>query len=132
MALTAEQIRTLKSQLDKRFFALCEEISGELRESDHTPYIELAGRVHDMGEASVADLLKDVQLASIDRHINEIRAIDAALIHIAKGTYGTCIDCEESIAPERLEVQPTALRCEACQEKWEKKPTAEFRRPPSL
>jgi DnaK suppressor protein len=71
--LIKNQIHDLKKTLDDRFFELREEIRRELLESDNQHYIDIAGRVHDLGEASVADLLVDLQLASIDRHIQEIR-----------------------------------------------------------
>ncbi len=117
--LTKNQIRDFKTLLDKRFLELREEIRDELLESDDQTYIELAGLVHDIGEASVADLLVDIQLADIDRHINEIRDIDAALLRIAAGDYGACTDCGDSIAIDRLQAWPTARRCHRCQVKQE-------------
>ncbi len=117
--LTKIQMRDFKELLDKRFLDLREEIRDELLESDDQTYIELAGLVHDIGEASVADLLVDLQLADIDRHVLEIRDIDAALMRIAAGDYGTCTDCGDSIAIERLQSYPTAKRCHRCQVKQE-------------
>ena len=38
---------------------------------------------------------------------------------IAKGVYGTCEDCGQKIAPERLEALPEATRCVGCQATWE-------------
>lgn len=113
--LTANQIRDFKKVLDERFFEVREEIRHELLESDDQTYIKLAGRVHDIGEASVADLLVDLQLADIDRHIMEVRDIDAALMRIAAGKYGVCSHCDTSIAVERLNAYPTAKRCHRCQ-----------------
>jgi len=130
--ITDKQRRTLKNQLEQRFYELREQLRKELLASDEQRYIDLAGRVHDTGEASVADLLEDVELAIEDRHIDEIRDIDAALLRIAHGTYGTCSDCEGSIESRRLEAQPTALRCHACQTKLEDKPGSETGRGPSL
>ena len=60
------------------------------------------------------------QFSSIDRHIEEIRDIDAALIRIADGNYGTCTDCGGTIDPERLKAYPTAKRCHRCQVQYEK------------
>jgi len=117
--LTVDQIHNFKKQLDDRFFDLCEEVRLELLKSDNETYIELAGRVHDIGDASVADLLVDLQLADIDRHINEIRDIDAALLRIATGSYGVCSDCRASIAVERLQAYPNAKRCYRCQDNHE-------------
>ncbi len=113
--LNKDQIRDLKKTLDDRFFELREEIRLELLKSDDQTYIALAGRVHDTGEASVADLLVDLQFAEIDRHIQEIRDIDAALLRIAGGRYGVCKDCNTSIRVERLKAYPTAKRCHRCQ-----------------
>ena len=117
--LTANQIRDFKNVLDERFFEVREEVRLELLDSDDQTYIKLAGQVHDIGEASVADLLVDLQLADIDRHINEIRDIDAALMRIAAGTFGVCSHCKAMISVERLGAYPTAKRCHRCQVDYE-------------
>jgi RNA polymerase-binding transcription factor DksA len=130
--ITDTQRRTLKNRLEQRFYELREQLRKELLASDEQHYIDLAGLVHDTGEASVADLLEDVELATVDRHIDEIRDIDAALLCIAHGTYGTCIDCEGPIESRRLEAQPTARRCHTCQTKLEDKPVSGAGRGPSL
>ena len=118
--LTETQVHSCRKKLDGRFLELRKEIRRELLESDDQKYIDLAGQVHDLGEASVADLLVDLQLASLDRHIQEIRDIDAALMRIATNTYGVCTDCSSDIAVERLEAYPTAKRCRPCQVEYER------------
>ena len=122
--LNRDQINAFRENLELRFRELREEIRQALLQSDEQSYIELAGRVHDMEEASVADLLVDVSLADIDRHVEEIRDIDAALGRIATGTYGVCTDCGEGIEVARLEVHPTAKRCRPCQVIQENRQTA--------
>ncbi len=119
-ALTDHQLSEFRQLLKNRYQALREEIRAELLQSDEERYQELAGRVHDVEEAAVADLLVDLNLAGIDRHIQEIRDIDAALIRIAEGSYGICIDCEQPIGVERLKAYPTAKRCLKCQEVYER------------
>jgi RNA polymerase-binding transcription factor DksA len=42
-------------------------------------------------------------------------AIELALDRIARGDYDRCEDCGEEIATTRLENEPTATRCAACQ-----------------
>ena len=118
--LTDTQIHDFKKKLNNRFFELREEIRLELLKSDDQHYIDLAGQVHDRAEASVADLLVDLQLASIDRHIQEIRDIDGALMRIAAGSYGTCVDCESPIDVDRLQAWSTAKRCQPCQVEYER------------
>jgi len=113
--LTENQVHDLKKKLDDRYLELREEVRLELLQTEEQSYIELAGKVHDIGEASVADLLVDLQLANIDRHINEIRDIDATLLRIAAGSYGVCTDCQVLIDFNRLQAYPTAKRCHRCQ-----------------
>jgi DnaK suppressor protein len=55
----------------------------------------------------------------IDNH--EFEAVSSALQRIHGADYGMCVDCHESIPYERLEVEPQALRCVACQALQERK-----------
>ncbi len=118
--LTQEQINALKKALQERFTALLEETREELLKYDDERYQKIAGSVHDLEEESVADLLVDLNLADIDRHVNEIRDIEAALMRIGGGTYGVCEDCEAPIDYRRLQAYPTAKRCQPCQAQHEK------------
>lgn len=118
--LNKAQKREFENRLNERYKELREEIRQELLDSDQEHYIDLAGQVHDLEEQSVADLLVDVDLAIVDIHIDEIRAIDAALMRLARDEYGICVDCAEDISPERLRANPTALRCKQCQERFER------------
>ena len=122
MTLNDQQQALLQKLLKQRFYVLRDEISQELLASDDQNYIDLAGQVRDSAEESLADLIRDIDHAIVGLHIDEIRAIDAALLRMAHGTYGLCVDCEAPIKIDRLEVQPTASRCHDCQIKWESKP----------
>ncbi len=122
--LSLKQVEELRHRLNHRSVKLREEIRQELLVSDQEQYITLAGKVHDVEEESVADLLSDVNLAIIDLHVHEVRDIEAALLRIAGGAYGVCIDCDDEIGYERLLAYPTAKRCYACQTKYEKAATA--------
>ena len=108
-----------KRILIQRYSELREEIRQELLKSDEQHFIDLAGQVHDLQDESVADLLVDLDLAILDMHIEEIREIDAALMRIASGSYGQCIDCSTLIAEERMLACPTARRCQPCQTHFE-------------
>lgn len=119
-ALSQKQIAELEAQLRSRHAKLLEEIRDELARSGDQHYIDLAGRVNDLGDESVADLLADQEAAHVDRQIHEVRDIEVALARIKAGEYGVCIDCGEDIAFERLQAYPTAKRCIRCQEQREK------------
>ena len=118
--LTARQVGELKLTLEARHRTLREEIREELLASDEEHFIDLAGQVHDLEEESVADLLVDIGLAMIDLHINEIRDIEAALQRIGYGAYGVCVECDDDVELARLRAYPTAKRCLACQENYER------------
>ena len=119
-SLTKGQITELRRRLQQHHMELRSEIREELLEADESRYTDLAGRVHDSGEESVADLLSDLDIARIDRQVLEIRRIEAALRRLDMGVYGVCSDCDGDIEYERLRSQPVAERCLACQEQHEK------------
>jgi RNA polymerase-binding protein DksA len=121
MALSPRQLAQLTVQLDARHAALLEEVRDELANSENQQYIELIGRVPaDIGDQSVGDALADLNLAIVDRHVEEIRDIEAARARIADGTFGTCIECGDAIVFERLSAYPTAKRCFQCQRQRER------------
>ncbi|HHM04213.1 MAG TPA: TraR/DksA family transcriptional regulator [Gammaproteobacteria bacterium] len=118
-SLSDAQLNTLRNSLKQRYAKLRKDIAEELARSEQEHYADLAGRVHDIGEESVADLLSDLNIAELDREINEVRDVEAALQRINMGSYGLCEMCGEPIGFERLQSQPAARRCVACQKKWE-------------
>ncbi len=117
--LTDTQLAELKALLKKEYMALRAEIRQELLASDEERYIELAGLVHDLEDESVADLLVDINLESIDRHIHALQAVDAALLRMSTDEYGLCIECLCPIGYARLQASPSAPRCLLCQDKFE-------------
>jgi len=119
MSLTAEQIDELRGAMRQRRELLRDEVLSQLQQLDEGPMTELAGQVHDSGEESIADLLADLSIKGLEQANKEIILIENALLRIARGTYGYCVDCEDEIAVERLKANPAAERCVPCQEKFE-------------
>ena len=117
--LTPHQIDEIRRRLLKRSEEVLADIRRELRKSDNQTYAQLADRVADSGDQSVADLLVDVNLAEITRDVQEVRDLEAALMRLAVGQYGSCVDCEEPIKAERLDLNPAAARCIRCQQAFE-------------
>lgn len=52
--------------------------------------------------------------ALVDQARRHLTEVDAALVRIAAGTYGTCERCGEPIAAGRLEARPVARTCITC------------------
>ena len=112
--LDAKQFEGLKISLRSRAEQLREEIRETLRKSDKEQYVMIADQVHDLEDDAFADLMVDVNLAEIDRDLDELRLIEAALLRMADGTYGRCDSCDSPIEFERLRATPFASRCFVC------------------
>lgn len=117
--LTEQQLHELKELMDQRRSRLRADILEVLARTGEYPYGELAG-TPEIGDASVADLLVDLDNAMVHRDIEEIRGIDGAMERMDQGDYGTCVDCSLAIDYERLLAFPSVKRCFPCQEQYEK------------
>ncbi|MEO1766170.1 TraR/DksA family transcriptional regulator [Thiobacter aerophilum] len=115
--LTKKELQTLEKRLQEEYQRVLEAVRDELERSGQQQYIELAGRVTDTGDESVADMLADLNAAMIDRHVRELRELEAARARLAQGSYGVCVDCGAPVGYERLKANPAAARCFVCQTK---------------
>ena len=110
--------RKLLEALDERERALRDKIA-ERRDA-----LEVAARVPDPAgddaDKAFGRVRAEVEHDLIEMSLKELAGIVAARARMASGTYGECIDCGEPIAPARLEVNPTAMRCAECQAQHEK------------
>lgn len=118
--LDARQMEEFKSSLKARARQLREEIRQTLLKSDHEQYAMIGDQVRDLEDDSFADLMVDVNLAEIDRDLQELRLIDAAFLRIGDGSYGHCEACGAPIDVERLRAAPFASRCFDCQSSFER------------
>ena len=121
MALSKAELAKLMEALDRRYALVVEEVRDAMEKSENQQYVELLDRVPaDIGDQSVADELADLNLTLIDRHVQEMRDIEAARLRFKGGTFGVCIDCGQEIGFQRLLAYPTAKRCIDCQQRREK------------
>lgn len=119
--LSSDQMDRIRASLDERRRALLADVRETLENTENQQYVEIIGRAPvDAGDASVSDELADLNLTMLDRHVSELRAIEATEARMAGGTYGECDECGGEIGYERLLAQPTAVRCVLCQEQYEK------------
>lgn len=120
MALTKQQLQTVRRAIDARHRALAEELRGDAARSREETFGAIAGTVTDTADESVADLLSDLNNAELSRDLAGLSALEEARSRLAKGVFGVCADCDVDIPFERLSAQPTALRCIDCQRVHEK------------
>ncbi len=117
--LKPKDIERFERRLRERREELRNHIHDALVETNRNDLTALAGRVRDTGEESVAELLASTNLVMLDREVNELRDVEAALERIADGTYGQCEECGGDIDRERLQACPTATRCIECERRHE-------------
>lgn len=100
------RVRLLEQQ--RRLFHEIDEAERDLRliEESHAP--ELEEQAQQEALARLVDRLEE-------RERRELEVIHHALGKIAAGIYGTCESCGREIAPDRLEADPSALHCLACE-----------------
>ena len=121
-ALTPSQLDQLVKKLNEDYQALLREVREELENSGDQHRIDLLNsEPGDSGDESLANALADFNLTILDRHIDGMRDIEAALQRVKNGEYGVCIDCGEDVTFPRLMAYPTAKRCIICQEQREKR-----------
>ena len=81
--------------------------------------IESPGQMTYGSQAAAATHVFEQQrdLALRERSRIELQRVDAALVKLDAGTYGTCESCGNPIPPERLEAIPWAATCIDCARK---------------
>jgi DnaK suppressor protein len=120
-ALTQSQLDQLVEKLNENYRTLLDEARDELENTGNQHRIDLLNNEPgDSGDESMANALADFNVAQLDRHIEAMRDIEAALQRAKNGNYGVCIDCGDDVAFARLQAYPTAKRCIVCQEKRER------------
>ena len=84
---------------------------------------ENPGSIEEETEDETQNTLAETATATLDREIdytleenseNVLKEIEQALKRIDEGTYGTCVNCGQPIAEERLAAIPWAMYCIDC------------------
>jgi len=119
-SLTPSEVTRFRERLRARDLELRRTIHSSLVNAEDKTYAEVAGRVLDTAEQSVANMFADDKILIIEKEVTEQADVAAALTRITDGTYGTCADCEDEIGVKRLDAYPTAKRCIRCQTHYEK------------
>jgi RNA polymerase-binding protein DksA len=118
--LNDSQLDTLRAMLDERERELREEVRALKEAGAERPSAQ--GRVvEDMVADAEERFRTGMEHVELQRDQEELRGIEQARERIADGTYGVCVDCGRDIPYERLKAQPSAKRCIACQEAYEKR-----------
>jgi DnaK suppressor protein len=116
--LTAGQRAQLEAALMRQQRELEAQIAQDLGGSSRPEHArELL--LQDGDDAPARDADREVDLARSDQDIGELGAVNEALVRLRGSGYGLCSDCEAAIPFDRLQHNPQALRCVACQAAFE-------------
>lgn len=120
MPLTHTETDEMKATIDNRRKTLGAEIQSDIARSRSDSFGAIAGEAPDSGDQAMAALVADTDNAETNRDIRELQELDAAMVRIAEGSYGTCTDCGDDIPIARLRAYPGAMRCITCQSIYER------------
>ncbi|MEW1782405.1 TraR/DksA family transcriptional regulator [Arthrobacter sp. NPDC080086] len=109
--LTDAQRQRLNALLDEHEARVRRQLAGAMS-SAPPPMAEEPFQNVDLAARETSELAGDIMQTHY-RH--ELVEIDAARERMRMHQYGVCTDCGERIPFARLQAQPTALRCLACQ-----------------
>ena len=112
---TIEQRESLERMMKARATELRREIVDALERADAEDAGHLVNRFEEVDDASLANLEESIDLASLQRDVRELREVSEALKRLHTPDFGVCSDCGGDIPFARLEVQPVAIRCRACE-----------------
>lgn len=113
MPLSEQQVGELLAGMRERLAVLEEEIFRKLEDGEGG--LAVLDGVGDAGDLSQAIANSEIDFSEALRDIEEWRSLRGAIRRIDEGSYGLCIDCGTGIPFARLQAQPVAARCIACQ-----------------
>lgn len=119
-APTAADMKALASQLELRRTLLLAELREQLHRSADSGTLALVNHFEETGDWIEADVENDTDIALLSRKITALRDIDGALKRMRSGWDGSCANCDKPIPLERLQANPVAQVCVACQGELEK------------
>lgn len=118
LALTPDQ----RTQLERQLLARQRELDHQMDEHQGgASRVQHAREVllQDGDDAPQRDADREVELARSDRELAELGRVSAALQRLHQPDFGRCADCGEPIAFARLQLEPWARRCVACESRAE-------------
>jgi DnaK suppressor protein len=112
MAIRSTELRDI---LSKRRREIQDHVQGHIRGGR----ADRPTGVADDLEHSDADIQEDLEITLLQMRAETLTRIDEALVRLDAGKYGSCFECDGEIPEQRLRALPFAVRCQACEERYE-------------
>src|SRR6185437_11573538 len=100
--LTTSQRSALEASLRTRRNELRADVAAKLKTQDDPGLVGLRNRMEDTDDWAVADAMAAQDITLVSRDLAELANVEEALVRIADGTYGACVDCANPIPYPRL------------------------------
>lgn len=120
--LSPRQIDALVKAIEAQERDLSERIEGERERATAEISSQLEGVISDGADSAGARIRAGIEGELMERHLRDLAGLEAARGRLKSGTYGICVDCADPIDFKRLQLNPAAVRCAACQAEREKLP----------
>ncbi len=118
--LTSGQRALLLADLELRRKQLSDQLAEHLHgQSRADRAAEVATQDADDAPQRVPE--RELAMSLTDRERHELETVSAALRRLQTDEYGVCTDCGAEIPFDRLKAEPWALRCVACESKFEQR-----------
>jgi DnaK suppressor protein len=117
--LSPAELRHFEELLSTRRQELRSQLQAAWETTESEREVRASDAVRDTKDIAFSGQLAETGAADESRVSGEVAATDVALQRIAAGKYGMCVQCGNPIGVERLESQPSAIRCRPCQSKRE-------------
>lgn len=111
MTVTTIRNAELKQMLSARRRDMQDEVQCRMRNGR----LDQRNDVRDDIEQSDVGSQGDIDLALLQMRASTVLRIDEALVRLAAGEYGSCVECGDDITERRLRALPFAVRCQACE-----------------
>ena len=97
-----------------------------LKKSQKDAAGDISGYTYHMADVASDTYDREFSLGLASNERQSLYELDDAIKKIEEGTFGICEECKSPITKTRLKVVPFARLCVKCQEKKEKRRTANF------
>ena len=93
------------------------ELRAHLKTPSSNPVLHAVADPYDSADWADKSHEEWIFLQTNSADVEVLRDIDAALLRLRDGSYGTCMDCGITITQKRLDAVPWARYCVTCQER---------------
>lgn len=115
--MTQAQLAEWRDRLQADWSQVREELIVQLKADRRDEWAE---QVDHCERDQLVELTSRLDLPKVEQSVMRLKRLDAALCQMDLGLYGLCSDCEEPLAIDQLEQDPTLQRCPRCETRYRK------------